>query len=268
MDGTASLIYLLAAKEAESNVGVALRGTGETVTTNKNEYSENVVIRGDSTKKQVALVFTGDEFGDGLSTIQKTLAKEKINGSFFFTGRFYRNREFQENIRQLYAQHNLMGSHSDMHLLYNDWTNRNRTFVTKDSLLRDLNDSKQAILDAGIGKKDMTPYFIPPYEWWNKETAYWLQEAGMRVFSFTPGTTSNADYTYPELGKSYRTSEEIIANIKKFNETRKNGMNGVILLIHAGTDPRRKDKLYDRLEELIGYLKQQGYGFKKVNEMF
>ncbi len=257
MDGTASLIYLLAAKEAEAN---------KPGSTTSYQISQGAVIRGDSTKKEIALVFTGDEFGDGLNTIANRLQKQQIKSSFFFTGRFYRNKSFQQGIQKLYQQKNILGSHSDMHLLYCDWTNRDSTFVTKDSLLHDLASSKKAIMNAGIKKEDMTSYFIPPYEWWNNETAQWLNTAGMKIFSFTPGTTSNADYTYPEMGKSYRTSDEIIANIKKFNE-RKGGLNGVVLLIHAGTDPRRKDKLYNRLDELINYLKKEGYLFKKIDEL-
>jgi len=38
-------------------------------------------------------------------------------------------------------------------------------------------------------------------------------------------------------------------------------------LIHAGTDPRRKDKLYNRLKELIAYLKKEGYALKKIDEL-
>jgi peptidoglycan/xylan/chitin deacetylase (PgdA/CDA1 family) len=263
MDGTASLIYLLAAKENE-----AARHTGASITREPHfQYAEDVVIRGDSTKKNIALVFTADEFGDGLPAIAQTLKEKNIKASFFFTGRFYRNPAFRKGIRQLYRQGNLMGSHSGEHLLYNDWTNRSLTLVSRDSLLRDLAAGREAILSAGIRKKDMTSFFIPPYEWWNREVAGWLQSAGMHTFCFTPGTTSNADYTYPELGKSYRSSEGIITNIRKFNETRAGGLNGVVLLVHAGTDPRRTDKLYDRLPELIDYLQGQGYVFKRVDEM-
>jgi endoglucanase len=267
MDGTASLIYLLAAKETEAKNKSLSRQLNNSLFNPAHQYSEGAIVRGDSTKKQIALIFTGDEFGDGLSSIAKTLNEEKVNGSFFLTGRFYRNKSFQKEIKKLYAQKNLLGSHSDLHLLYNDWKKRDSTLVTKDSLLTDLENSRRSIIDLGVKQKDMTDFFIPPYEWWNKETAGWLGGAHMRVFSFTPGTTSNADYTYPEMGKSYRTSEEIIANIKKFNETRPGGLNGVILLIHAGTDPRRKDKLYSRLGELIGYLKKEGYALKRIDEL-
>ena len=56
-----------------------------------------------------------------------------------------------------------------------------------------------------------------------------------------------------------------MASIKKFNKTRAGGLNGVILLIHAGTDPRRKDKLYNRLDELIMYFKKEGYQFMRID---
>jgi endoglucanase len=269
MDGTASLIYLLA--QRESNVKRNTQTTGGWTAYPPASFyyqrSHGAIIRGDTTKKQIALVFTGDEFGDGLTSIANTLEKQKVKAGFFFTGRFYRNKTFQPGIKKLYQQKNLMGPHSDQHLLYCDWTKRDSTLVTKDSLLRDLDRNNLAMWQAGIKREDTRGLLIPPYEWWNDEVNRWVNSAGVQLFSFTPGTTSNADYTYPEMGKSYRTSDEIISNIKKFNEARPAGLNGVVLLIHAGTDPRRKDKLYKRLDELIGYLKKEGYSFIRVDEL-
>ncbi|MES2002933.1 MAG: glycoside hydrolase family 9 protein [Bacteroidota bacterium] len=258
MDGTASLIYLLAAKENTYNRSIAAPIS----------KSQGAVIRGDSTKRQVALVFTGDEFGDGLTTIANTLQKQNVKGSFFFTGRFYQNKSFESGIKKLYQQKHLLGPHSDQHLLYNDWTERSKTLVTKDSMLNDLGANEKAISKLGIINANPKHFFIPPYEWWNEEVASWLKSASYQVFSFTPGTTSNADYTWPEMGKSYKSSDAIMASIKQFNETRPGGLNGVVLLIHAGTDPRRKDKLYNRLDELIVYLKKEGYDFKRIDELF
>jgi endoglucanase len=266
MDGTASLIYLLAAKESETKKTMG-KWTAYPPTYIGPQFSQGAMIRGDSTQNEIALVFTGDEFGDGLTAIANTLQKQNVRGSFFFTGRFYRNKSFRSGITKLYQQKNLLGPHSDQHLLYCDWTKRDSTFVTKDSLLHDLSANRKAMKLAGIHEKDITRYFIPPYEWWNGEVSNWLQQSGIKLFSFTPGTTSNADYTYPEMGASYRTSDAIIASIKKMNETRTGKLNGVVLLIHAGTDPRRKDKLYNRLDELIGYLKKEGYQFKRIDEL-
>ena len=69
------------------------------------------------------------------------------------------------------------------------------------------------------------------------------------------------------MGKSYKSSEWIIQLLKQFATQNKSGLNGNIILIHAGTDARRQDKLYNRLTELIDFLKSEGYHFKRVDEL-
>lgn len=266
MDGTASLIYLLAAKEDANNTKNTKWMAFPPAEKLRTE-SQGAIIRGDSLQKKIALVFTGDEFGEGLDTISNTLTKNQIQGSFFFTGRFYRNPLFQPAIKKLIAGGNLLGPHSDQHLLYCDWTNRNKTLVTKDSLLKDLHLNEEAMKALGIAIGHGKRYFIPPYEWWNQEVADWLKAENIQLVSFTPGTTSNADYTWPEMGKSYKSSDTIMRSILLYPQKYKTSMNGVILLIHAGTDPRRTDKLYNRLDELVSNLTRQGYRFTKLDEM-
>lgn len=266
MDGTASLIYLLAAKEDAHNTRQGVKwkavnpfGSGQT-------FSQGAIIRGDTTKKEVALVFTGDEFGEGLSTIMHTLEKQQVKAGFYFTGRFYRNKHYQPVIKQLYRQKHLLGPHSDQHLLYNDWSNRDKILVSRDSLETDYNNNLKAMQQLGIQQLPGKKLFIPPYEWWNKEIAGWFGTKNIQLFSFTPGTTSNADYTWPEMGQSYKSSEQILTTIKSVAK-KPGGLRGAILLLHVGTDARRTDKLYNRLDELIQYLKKEGYSFKRIDEL-
>ena len=40
------------------------------------------------------------------------------------------------------------------------------------------------------------------------------------------------------------------------------GLNGFILLMHIGTDPKRTDKFYRKLPGLINYLRSKGYQFQ------
>ena len=82
---------------------------------------------------------------------------------------------------------------------------------------------------------------------------------GWQLVNFTPGIRTNADYTYPEMGRAYLASDTIIKSVRQYNAATKSGLNGAIILIHAGTDPRRKDKFYDRLDETIRWLKEKGY---------
>ena len=246
MDGTASLVYLLAAQQTQA--------------ANSHHWtiSHGAIVRGDSSRKTVALVFTGDEFGDGLPAITKALSKHHITGSFFFTGRFYRNPTFQPAIKQLHQQHNYLGPHSNAHLLYADWTHRDSTLITADSFHTDLQNNLAAIHALGI---DTTGphYFIPPYEWWNDTVAAWSRTIGWQVINFTPGIRTNADYTYPEMGSSYLGSDDILQSLRQYQSARPAGLNGAIILIHSGTDPRRKDKLYNRLDQLLNWLQSNGY---------
>ncbi|QEC66906.1 polysaccharide deacetylase family protein [Panacibacter ginsenosidivorans] len=254
MDGTASLIYLLAAQQSQA--------TKEKHFT----YSHGGIVRGDSTKKEIALVFTADEFGDGLPVITKTLQEKNLKASFFFTGRFYRNKKFQPAIQQLYVQRNYMGPHSDEHLLYNDWNNRDSLLVSHDRFNADMQNNLSTMQHQNI-MVSYPQYFIPPYEWWNDTIAAWSNKLGLKLFNFTSGIRTNADYTYPEMGNTYKSSEWILQSLKDQQDKDANAFNGAIILIHTGTDPRRKDKLYNRLNDIIDYLQLKGYVFKRIDDL-
>ena len=92
-----------------------------------------------------------------------------------------------------------------------------------------------------------------------------MRRRGLTLINFTPGTTSNADYTWPELDPQYRDNKTIYRNILKYEE--EYGMNGTILLIHLGTDPRRMEKFYLLLNELIYDLEARGYVFRSLKEV-
>jgi len=212
------------------------------------------------------LVFTGDEFADGGDLIAKTLKKENIHGSFFLTGNFYHNKKFKKIISDLKKNGNYLGSHSDKHLLYCDWVKRDSLLVTKEEFTEDLQNAYRELKHWGIDKKD-AHYFLPPYEWYNDSIAKWAKEMGLQLVDFTPGTRSNADYTYPEMGNKYVSSDSVFNSIVHYEIKSSNGLNGFILLVHIGTDPRRTDKFYKRLPELIDTLKSRGYEFVRIDEL-
>jgi peptidoglycan/xylan/chitin deacetylase (PgdA/CDA1 family) len=223
------------------------------------------ISRGDVSRKQLTLVFTGHEFADGAPVIIRTLARQHVKGAFFFTGEFYRNPQFASIIYQLKRNGHFLGAHSDKHLLYCDWTKRDSLLVTEDEFRTDLEANYRSMARFGIRKRD-APYFLPPYEWYNAAIANWAQKMNLTLVNFTGGTSSNADYTTPDM-PNYRSSEAIMQRIKSYEQSDPNGLNGFMLLIHFGTDPKRTDKLYNRLEELILYLKAKGYTFVSLPQL-
>ena len=222
------------------------------------------IIRGDTCKKQMAIVFTGDEFADGGELITKTLARHKVKASFFLTGNFYRNPDFKFIIKKLKKDGHYLGAHSDKHLLYNDWTKRDSLLVSESEFKNDLRANYDAMKSFGIDQPDAV-YFIPPYEWYNSTISQWTKDLGLELVNFSPGTRSTADYTYPEMGSRYRSSSEIYKSI--FDYESKKNLNGFILLIHIGTDPRRTDKFYFMLDTMLTDLKKKGYTFLRINEL-
>jgi peptidoglycan/xylan/chitin deacetylase (PgdA/CDA1 family) len=221
------------------------------------------IVRGDTTKKELALVFTGDAFADGGEHIMSVLKNQKITGSFFFTGNFYRNPDFKKLIHSLKSDGHYLGGHSDSHLLYCDWNNRDSLLVTKKEFMNDLENNYRIMKRFGISGREAL-YFLPPYEWFNDSISAWTNSMGLRLINFTPGTLSNADYTTPDMS-SYRSSEVIYRSILDFENENETGLNGFILLIHIGAAPERKDKFYFFLDDLITELELRGYQFKRID---
>lgn len=212
------------------------------------------------------MVFTGDEFGDGAAYIAKVLEEENIHGSFFLTGNFYRNKKFKTIIKELKQNGNYLGSHSDKHLLCCNWDKRDSLLVTKQQFMNDVRNAYKELKRWGI-EKTQAQYFLPGYEWYNDSIAKWTKELGLQLVDFTPGTRSNADYTYPDMGNKYVSSDSVFNSILHYEMKSSTGLNGFILLVHIGTDPRRTDKFYKRLPELINELKDRGYQFMRIDKM-
>ena len=207
------------------------------------------------------MVFTGDTFAEGGELVANVLKSKQVDASFFFTGNFFRNPAFESLIKRLKSDGHYLGPHSDRHLLYCSWTNRDSLLVSKDQFTRDLLANFSAMEKFGIKKKNAR-YFIPPYEWYNDSISKWTTQMGIQLINYSPGTRSTADYTTPDL-KNYRSSEEIMQSIKE----KENDLNGFILLLHIGTDPARTDKFYRRLDELIEFLRSRKYEMVRVDEL-
>jgi peptidoglycan/xylan/chitin deacetylase (PgdA/CDA1 family) len=250
LDGTASLSYLLSAKQLE---GVHAK------TADNNTYTRGGIVRTDNVKKQISLLFCGHEFADGYKTIRKTLKKLNIKASFFFTGDFYRNRKFKSIIKGLIDDQHYLGGNSDKLTQYCSWRNRDSLLISKNEFLNDLRTNYAAMEKFGI-YKDQTPFFLPPNEWYNDSISLWCKEIGIQLISATPGTLSSMDNTLPEMRDRYFSSNEIYNKILQL-ETKEDGLNGSILVFHIGSDKRRQDKFYPRLQNLLAELLKAGYYF-------
>jgi endoglucanase len=269
-----SLLVLLAlaacrenpsAPEAPAPAGGARAGAAAADPCARFTCDEGAVVRGDISSRRLALVFTGGSFADGGEHIRRALRDEGIKAGFFFTGDFFRTPDFAPTIRGLVEDGHYVGPHSDRHLLYCDWNDRSKTLVGREEFRADLEANFREMERFGVAR-EKGHLFIPPYEWHNRDIAGWSREMDLRLFNFTPGTSSNADYTTPDMPE-YLDSRTIYGRILAYEEKDPAGLNGFILLVHIGTDPARTDKFYLLLGDLVRELKKRGYSFARIDEL-
>lgn len=220
------------------------------------------VVRTDKTKREIRLVFTAHDKGEGGEIVRSVLKKHNIKASFFFTGDFYRNSKFTAFIKALKKDGHYLGAHSNKHLLYAPWEKRDSLLISQEDFVKDLRANYAEMEKFGVKKEDAL-YFLPPFEWYNEEISRWAKELGLELVNFTPGTRSNADYTSPLVDKNYVSSDDIYKSIMNFEKSDKNGLNGFILLTHIAATEGRKDLFYNRLDSLITELEGKGYIFTR-----
>jgi peptidoglycan/xylan/chitin deacetylase (PgdA/CDA1 family) len=239
-----------AAKDSEQ-VGVELREGG--------------IIRGPTSARRLAFVFTGHGYAEGGETILGELGKHNGKGSFFFTGDFLTNANFRPLIQRIVREGHYLGPHSDKHVLYCPWEGPQKTLVTHAEFRADLESNLRKIEHFGIPRRQIR-YFLPPYEHYNREIVGWARELGLTLINFTPGTRANADYT-GEAEQNFIPSQAIFDSIVGKERQDPHGLNGFILLLHIGSGPDRADKFPARFGALLDCLSGKGYQFVRVDEL-
>lgn len=229
-------------------------------------FAHGGLTRFDTTQAIIYLTFTGGDYNDGKGVVRRILRQKAIPANFFFTGDFYRTKSNQSFIRHLIRAGHYLGAHSDKHLLYATWEDRDSLLVTRQEFEEDLLNNYRVMAKLGI-VKDRALFFMPPYEWYNSKISKWAGALGLQLINFTPGTRSNADYTTPDMGQRYWSSDAILKSIFDFEAKESNGMNGFILLLHVGTHPSRTDKMYKLLPQLIDTLQSRGYRFASLQDL-
>ena len=178
------------------------------------------------------------------------------------TGTFLQDKASADLIKKLFENGYEVGPHSDGHLLYSPWENRDSLLVTEAEFKVDLLGNINKLKALGISSVDK---FVAPYEWYNTTIQTWTEQMGLTLYNFTPGLRTAADYTYPEMDNKYLSSQAILTQL--VDKEKEKGLNGHIIIVHIGADPRRTDKFFNQLEHLIDFLKKKNYKFVSLNEL-
>ena len=227
-------------------------------------YDHGGIVRGDRSRKELALVFTGGDYGEGTAPVLDALRDERVPASLFVTGGFLRRPNLAKLLRRAVREGHYVGPHSDQHLLYAPWENRYKSDVSEQQFKQDLKQNLTDLRHLGALPAGQAVFFIPPYEWFNQDQVRWSRDLGITLFNFSPGSGSNRDYL-PESDKRFVSSREILRGILDYEKKSPDGLNGFILLLHLGAD--RRDKMYLLLPELIRELRARGYEFVRIDKL-
>jgi peptidoglycan/xylan/chitin deacetylase (PgdA/CDA1 family) len=264
MDGTADAITMLAHFGAVDLTAPSLKKSSQ-ARDNPSELSlvEGAVVRGPRDSKELALIFTGGDHGEGTEEILDALSKHKVPAAFFVTGNYISQADHKPLLKRIVAEGHYLGPHSHGHLLYAPWEDRQQTLVTENQFKVDLRRNIEE-LKLFAGDKYLPIYFVPPYEWYNAQHVAWAKEVGCILMNFTPGSGSHRDWA-PEGHAAFKPSTEILAGIMAHEAKEPDGLNGHLLLMHLGS--QREDKFHAHLSKLIDKLISRGYKIVRVEEL-
>ncbi|GJM24107.1 MAG: hypothetical protein DHS20C16_05220 [Phycisphaerae bacterium] len=243
---------------------IATSRSANTVSDPQLTFDHGAVVRGDTSRPELAIIFTGGEHGQATTTILDVLAARRVKASFFVTGDYLANTDYRNYIHRMIRDGHYVGPHSHAHPLYASWDDRSNTLVSRDTFVADLNRNVSELRQLGCFDDDRAIFFVPPYEWFNQDQVAWAKSLDVQLINMTSRSGSNRDWI-PEGHANFVPSEKIITDVLAFEQREPNGLNGFLLLFHLGS--LRADLMDTELEQLLDELKERGYTFRTVDTL-
>jgi peptidoglycan/xylan/chitin deacetylase (PgdA/CDA1 family) len=229
------------------------------------------ITRGNTGVREIAFTFDGGNEANVAGEILDILRARNARGTMFLTGQFI--RMFPDVVRRLVADGHEVGNHSDTHPRLTTYAQnrrqQTRPGVTREFVIGQLRRAEESF--RSLTGQPMAPYWRAPYGEHNGEIRAWAAEAGYRHIAWTRGADmaedlDTRDWVVDRSSRIYRTREEIAARILEFGQSRPEGLNGGIVLMHLATH-RKADRPHEGLPDLLKTLQNQGYRLVTISEL-
>lgn len=234
----------------------------DTRNTHRDRHGITVSMTSRPAHRDIWLIFTADSTFEGGTHVMDCLEQRNIKASFFYTGNFLRRPSNLPIVRRSIANGHYVGTHGDGHVLLAAWDRDRTPLASPDSALRDMQHGLALLAPLGIDTAQARTV-VPPYEWAAACHTRAMHRAGLTPVCPTPGIETYRDYTTPDLPE-YMTAQQLYDQL--FDREATHGLDGAFILIHAGTDDARPDKLYNRLGDILDRLTALGYTFNTFHQ--
>ena len=199
--------------------------------------------------RRVFLTFDDGPTKEVTPHILDILKKYDIKATFFVLGTYVKKNP--EIIKRAYDEGHYIANHGYSHKYGTIYKNA-------DTVLEEYNKTEQIIKEALNGINYSSHLFrFPggshggPYEKIKKQARKRLRNEGIAYLDWSA-------LTYDAIG--INSKEKILENLK----STMNGWENVVVLMHDAAD---KQITYESLDDIIKYLKKEGYSFKNIYDL-
>jgi len=216
------------------------------------------LTRGPRNQKVILLSFDGGSSDEAADEILSTLEARHLRTTVFLTGAFI--ERFPEVVRRIVADGHEVGNHTFDHPHFApDFRRDPRWGETRvqDELLR----ADEAFLS--LTGRPMDPLWRSPYGENTKEIRAWAEAIGYRHVGWSEGADS-LDWATPKERHLYRSGDAIL---EKLHARMAGDGDGLIVLMHLGSDRPAADRPAAKLGAFIDQARAEGWRFVTASEM-
>ncbi|HEU4950954.1 MAG TPA: polysaccharide deacetylase family protein [Holophagaceae bacterium] len=216
------------------------------------------LTRGPRDRKVILLSFDGGSSDEAADEILTTLERRHIRTTMFLTGAFI--ERFPDIVRRIVADGHEVGNHTFDHPHFAPDFRRDPRWTearVQDELLR----ADEAFFR--LTGRPMDPLWRSPYGENTREIRAWAEAVGYRHVGWSEGADS-LDWATPKERRLYRSGEAILEKLRA--RMARDG-DGLIVLMHLGSDRPEADRPAARLGEFIDRAQAEGWRFVTASEM-
>jgi len=216
------------------------------------------LTRGPRSQKVILLSFDGGSSDEAADEILSTLEARHLRTTVFLTGAFI--ERFPDVVRRIVADGHEVGNHTFDHPHFAPDFRRDPRWSearVQDELLR----ADEAFFR--LTGRPMDPLWRSPYGENTKEIRAWAEAVGYRHVGWSEGADS-LDWATPKERRLYRSGGAIL---EKLHARMAADGDGLIVLMHLGSDRPEADRPAAKLGAFIDQARAEGWRFVTASEM-
>jgi peptidoglycan/xylan/chitin deacetylase (PgdA/CDA1 family) len=221
------------------------------------------IERGNPASKNIALTFDGGSDDNHTREILAILQEQQLKCTLFLTGKFMERHP--ELVKEIVNLGHEIGNHTYNHPHLTTYTTDHqqqlRPGITREFVQAQLLKT-DSVFYALTGSK-LKPYWRAPFGEYNQQILTWAAEAGYLHIHWT-GSFDTHDWVTDETSDLYHTPEEIFNQVMELERENQDGLNGVIVLMHLGSQ-RLENHIFEILPRLIQEVRFRGYTFSNIS---